>query len=73
LQEKIHEQNQKSSLAQTPRESQEAQRKAKGAEGRQHLRHHNSSAAITPRFLFYRLKVTSSEQSTLPDIFSLSA
>jgi len=51
-QEKNYEQNQKSSLAQTPGESQEAQREAKGAEGWQRFRHHISSAAITPRFLF---------------------
>jgi len=77
-QEKNYEQNQKSSLAQTPGESQEAQREAKGAEGWQRFRHHISSAAITPRFLFYGIKATSSEQckseqSAFPDIFSFSA
>jgi len=39
-------------MAQTPGESQEAQREAEGAEGWQRFRHHISSAAITPRFLF---------------------
>jgi len=77
-QEKNYEQDQKSSLAQTPGESQEAQREAKGAEGWQRFRHHISSAAITPRFLFYGIKGTSSEQckseqSAFPDIFSFSA
>jgi len=77
-QEKNYEQDQKSSLAQTPGESQKAQREAKGAEGWQRFRHHISSAAITPRFLFYGIKVTSSEQwnseqSAFSNIFSFSA
>jgi len=43
----------KSSLAQTPGESQEAQREAEGAEGWQRFRHHISSAAITPALPVY--------------------
>jgi hypothetical protein len=46
-------------MAQTPRQSQEAKREAKGAEGWQRPSPHISSAAITPRFLFYDIRAYS--------------
>ena len=49
-QEKNHEQDQKSSLAQTPGKSQEAQREAKGTEDWHCFHPHISGAAIKPRF-----------------------